>query len=309
MARLARYGLSVCVVSLFMLRGVHADPSALITPMKERIIRIHTFKGILPEERQLSITCGVVIDKSGLVVMPATFDRVDSLEAILPDGRRVIGKCLGVDESFRIAYANIGPTSISPAVISTKRPVIGTPVYAAGYAHIEPGKAGFFAVSQGIVSADLVDRWAGTTPGYYLATDISAATVQNLLFDQNGELLSVAAVHSTGVDLSMPGTCYYPLMDVPERIREELRHGRVPLQGKLGIALDDDLVCQMVPEGLLRAGLRKGDQIVMWDGRSLRGTPDFVRLVRGTLPGSVVKIAVRRGAGEMHEIRVTVVER
>ena len=53
-----------------------------------------------------------------------------------------------------------------------------------------------------------------------------------------------------------------------------------------------------------RAGLMKGDVVIMFDGHRVRNVADFSRLVEETPPGWTVKITVVRG-GNTRELSIT----
>ena len=287
----------ILVALLMLSRQVDADVSETAIALRAGVVQIQARRE--GPEGWLLITSGAIIDSTGLIVTQSIEPPVE-IEVLLPSGVTAPARLLATDEVFRIAYLRVDlPDPVPHLSVASETPGLGAPVIAAGFleGHGQPG-SGYFAVSSGIVSSDRAVLDSKTMPGYHLATDIHSTLRQNLLFNLDGHLLSVAGVVDSRRPARSTGTSYYPMAEIPTRIRTELRNGIAPEHGgSLGIRLSGPrklTVERVFSEGLRAAGMVPGDEILQYESINLHGLPDLRRLVRGTEPNTTVTLTILR---------------
>ena len=210
--------------------------------------------------------------------------------------------------------------------IADERPKVGQQAIAAGFASMSGSLQPVFAVSAGVISSDRFELvHSRTMPGYFLATDIRGDPGMNLLFNGTGELVSVMGiVHMPrhGELPSWPGCCFCPLMDISERILDELQRGITPKHGRLGLQvqpIDWEMVEELglseamgviVKDVLIKSveeeGLQRGDVILQFDDTPVRGPEDLRRMAFSTAPGTPVRLLIYRKLEGTIPIEVTV---
>jgi serine protease Do len=287
------------------------------------------FFGDLPQQRQMGLGSGVIIDERGYVL---TNEHVvadaDKITVTLPDGREFKGELMGSDPRSDLAIIKIKAKNLPVAKLGKSDNLkIGQWVVAIGnpfgfYLHSpEP------TVTVGVISAlhrslprttrrdrdysDLIQTDAAINPGN------SGGPLVNL----QGEVIGInVAIFSTsggyqGIGFAIP-------VNVAERIIGKLIEGKKVTYGWLGINiqnLNQDLaeyfglvqtkgiiVAKVLPGSPAdKAGIKSGDVITSFDGRPVKNTRELLSAVGQTEEGKTVSVGIRRKNRNI-KVKVTV---
>jgi serine protease Do len=237
------------------------------------------------------------------------------------NGTRTPAQLLAHDKIFELALLKAETSNLATVAVARKMPPIGRPVIAAGFLS-PPGPhsdSHAFAVASGVISSDRIEMpRSDIMPGYFLGTDMEIGFLMNLLFNNKGELLSVMGLlHRSEGDSPYysPGTFYYPLSSLPPRLLADLREGKEPQHGRLGVSMKDPStsvlsepirsirhgaeVVQVSPNSPADGILKVGDLIFQFNDIHIRGPSDLRRMTMATYPGTSVRLLIRRQSKEL----------
>ncbi len=258
---------------------------------------------------------GVIVSKDGYILTNYHVVKgADEIKVILYDKREFKGKVIGDDPQTDIAVIKVEAHDL-PAIKMGESDKLK-----AGDVVIAIGNP--FGLNQtvtmGIVSA--VGRANIGISAYedYIQTDaaINPGNSGGALVNANGELVGVnSAIYSTsggymGVGFAIPS-------DLANTVAQSiLKHGKV-IRGWLGVSIQNltpelaksfslkeekgALVTDVIKNGpASKAGLKRGDLIVEFDGKPVEDTTGLRNMVANAAPGKAAKIKViRMGKAEM----------
>jgi len=274
--------------------------------------------GELPDQRQMGVGSGVIIDERGYILTNEhVVSGADKITVTLSDGRKFKGQLQGSDARSDLAIIKIDAKKLPVARLGNSDDVkIGQWVVAIGnpfgfYIHSpEP------TVTVGVVSAlhrslprtsrrdrdysDLIQTDAAINPG----------NSGGPLVDLNGQVVGInVAIFSTsggyqGVGFAIP-------INIAERIVGKLIEGKKIAYGWLGVNIQDlnedlaDYFDLEETKGIIIAkvlagspadegGLKSGDVLTSFDGKSVNNTRELLKVVGATEAGKKVKIGILR---------------
>ena len=265
---------------------------------------------------------GVIISREGYILTNYhVIKGADEIKVILYDKREFKGKVIGSDPRTDIAVIRVEARDL-PAIIMGDSAALR-----AGDVVIAIGNP--FGLNQtvtmGIVSA--VGRANIGISDYedYIQTDaaINPGNSGGALVNSNGELVGInSAIFSTsggymGVGFAIPSTM---AKSVAESI---IKNGKV-VRGWLGVTVQDltpalaksfgiseekgSLVSDVMKKSpASKAGLRRGDLIVNFDGKDVTTTVDLRNMAANTAPGRTVAVKIIRH-GKTETLHVTLEE-
>jgi len=290
------------------------------------------FFGELPKQKQMGLGSGVIIDERGYILTNEhVVSGADKITVALSDGRKFKGEVQGSDPRSDLAIIKIKAKNLPVAKLGNSDDIkIGQWVVAIGnpfgfYLHSsEP------TVTVGVISA--LHRSLPRTPrrdrdySDLLQTDaaINPGNSGGPLVNLNGEVVGInVAIFSTsggyqGVGFAIP-------VNVAERIIGKLIEGKKITYGWLGINIQDlnedlaDYFGLTETEGIIVAkvlsgspaeegGLKSGDVIIAFDGKSVKNTRELLKIVGGAEAGKKVRIEVMR-QGKKKTVEVKIGER
>ncbi|MHB8835333.1 MAG: DegQ family serine endoprotease [Candidatus Methylomirabilia bacterium] len=277
------------------------------------------FFGQMPERdlKQQSLGSGFIVDKAGYILTNNhVVEGADDIRVALLDGRSFDAEVTGRDPKTDIALIKIKPENGLPVATlgDSDALLVGEWVIAIG------NPFGFgHTVTAGVVSAK--DRTIGAGPyDAFIQTDasINPGNSGGPLFNARGEVVGInSAIISSGqgIGFAIP-------INMAKDIVQQLREKGSVTRGWLGVqiqALTPELresLSLAGPGGALvagvikgdpaeKAGLKAGDVIVEFDGRSVRSDRDLVAIVGNTPVGRKVALnIVRDGKNITIEVKV-----
>ena len=279
-------------------------------------------RGIPRKFKSSALGSGVIVSKDGYILTNShVIKDADEIKVILNDKREFKGKVIGDDPQTDIAVIKVEAKDL-PAIkmgVSAKLKA-GDVVLAIG----NPFGLNQ-TVTMGIVSA--IGRADLGISAYedYIQTDasINPGNSGGALVNANGELVGInSAIFSTsggymGIGFAIPS-------DMANSIAQTLiKYGKV-IRGWLGVTIQNltpELaqsfgvkgeksalvtdVMQNSPAG--KAGMKRGDLIVEFDGKSVEDTTSLRNMVANTDPGKTVRTKVIR-QGKEETLTVTIGE-
>lgn len=262
--------------------------------------------------KQRSLGSGFIIEPDGLIL--TNFHVVDNAETItvrLLDGRELAGKVVGKDQKTDIALVKISARDLPVAPLAdSDRLEVGEWVMAIGNPFGLDN-----TVTSGIVSAK--DRQIGAGPyDHFIQTDasINPGNSGGPLVNLEGEVVGInTAIFSQsggniGIGFAIP-------INLVKDLLPQLKTGGKITRGWLGVSIQGitpDLAASLglaQAKGALvssvvqnspadQAGIRTGDVIVGYAGKSINNASDLPFLVAGTPVGKTVSLQVFRGNQE-----------
>lgn len=252
---------------------------------------------------------GFFLDARHVVTSAHLVADASTVRVQLADERELPAKIIGQDPALDVAVLSVAaPPDVTVASLGSSAALeVGEPVIAIG------NPLGFgHSVTAGIVSAkgrvleDVLDDLIQTD------TPINPGNSGGPLFNRRGEVVGMTssiATPATGVAFAIP------IDALREVIPELIAHGHVA-RGQLGVdlqALDEALVdvlrlpspsgaivAAVDPEGpSARAGLRRGDVIVGFEGGRVRSARELERSIARRAPGSRVVLAALRDGKDL----------
>ena len=250
---------------------------------------------------QISAGSGVIVDaKNGLVVTNAHVVReAREIAVTLKDNRRLPAKLVGTDPGTDIALVKVDARNLAELVWGDSDALqVGDFVLAIG----NPFGIGQTATS-GIVSA--LGRSGLSIEGYehFIQTDapINPGNSGGALVNLKGELVGINTAiigpsgGNVGIGFAVPSVIARAVID------QLSRFGKVN-RGRLGLAMQDvpgaagaGVTEVQASSPAAEAGLRKGDLIVAFNGRAVRGAAELRARLSVVPVGERVELGVQRG--------------
>jgi serine protease Do len=280
------------------------------------------FFGDIPDRelRQRSLGSGFLIDAEGhIITNNHVVARAEEIVVRMADGREFKANVIGRDPRTDIALIKISPPVVGLPFLpfgDSDRIRVGDWVLAIGNPFgLE------HTVTKGIISA--TGRVIGAGPyDNFLQTDtpINPGNSGGPLINLRGEAIGINAAiipAGQGIGFAIPS-------NMAEAIIKQLKDkGRV-IRGWIGVSVQTitpeimkhfglkdpkgALIVEVMPRGPAdRAGIKRGDVIIMFDGREIEKIGDLTRFVAETYIGKSVDVKVIRDRREIN-LKVTVVE-
>lgn len=314
-------GLSPAVVNIAAAQRLNAGEGLPSFPEGSPLERFNEIFGDAPRIAN-SLGSGFIVDATGLVVTNNhVIDGADEVEVALPDGRVFAAEVIGIDPVTDLAVLrmmNVHEALPHVSFGDSDRARVGDWVIAIGNPF---GLGG--TLTAGVVSAR--GREAGGRYDDYIQTDVAINTGNSggPLFNMDGDVIGVNTLilsptgASVGISLSIPSNIatrvVAQLIEFGETRRGWLGVSVQPVTPELAESFELDspygaIISRIEPGGpAAAAGLRTGDLVVSFDGRRVRDSRSFPRLVAETEIGLVAEIGIIRRDRPM-TLRVTVGE-
>jgi serine protease Do len=254
---------------------------------------------------------GVIVDASGLVLTNHhVIERADEIELTLADGRTFTGIVIGRDPKTDLAVVKVDGDQELPAArlgdsddiqVGQWAVAIGNPF---GLGH---------SLTVGVISGIGRGELGLSTFEDYIQTDasINPGNSGGPLLNIRGEVIGInTAINPVGRGIGFA----IPINMAKEVLQQLVENGRV-VRGYLGVViqtLSPELAGKfdvganggVLVGDILRgspaesAGLKRGDVILDFAGRSVHKMQELQRLVAGTRPGTPVRLKVMRDRQE-----------
>ncbi len=272
------------------------------------------------ELKQQSLGSGFIIDKDGYIITNNhVVEGADEIKVKLADGREFKAKVIGRDPKTDLALIKITTLfknlPVLPLGDSDKIRVgdwvlaIGNPF---GLEH---------TVTQGIISA--TGRVIGSGPyDNFLQTDapINPGNSGGPLINLKGEVIGINSAiiaSGQGIGFAIPS-------NMAKNVVSQLKEKGKVVRGWIGVSVQS-VTSEMAqsfglkePKGALvgdvvsgspaeKAGIRRGDVIIAFDGKDIKQMSDLPRMVAETPVGKTVDIKVIRDGKEV-DLKITVAE-
>ncbi|MFA5908784.1 MAG: DegQ family serine endoprotease [Vicinamibacterales bacterium] len=276
-----------------------------------------------PAPLQRGLGSGVIVSNDGYILTNNhVVEKSARIQVELSDRRVLDATLIGADEPSDLAVIKVDATSLPVVAIGDSSAMrVGDLVLAVG----NPLGVGQ-TVTMGIVSAK--GRATGFGDGSYedfLQTDaaINQGNSGGALVNGAGELVGINSQilspsgGNIGIGFAVPSNMAKNVMD------QLVSNGRVH-RGRLGVTVqgvtgdlaaglgldkaEGALVSEVTPGGAAaKAGLKRGDVILSYQGRAVVDTNAFRNEIAGTKPGSPVTLQVLR-EGKSSEVKATLEE-
>ncbi len=257
-----------------------------------------------------SLGSGFVISKDGYILTNNhVVEKADEIRIKLDNGKEYEAHIVGRDPKTDLALIKVKPDEEfpDPAVLGDSDKIrVGDWVIAVG----NPFGLGH-TVTAGIISAK--GRIIGAGPyDDFLQTDaaINPGNSGGPLFDLKGEVVGIntaIVARGQGIGFAIP-------INMAKALLPQLKTGQI-IRGWLGVLIQDvtpeiaksfklekaegALIADIVPDGPAdKAGLKRGDVIVEFDGKRVLDSHALSRIVAATKPGTKVKIRIVRDGRE-----------
>ena len=289
-------------------------------PFKDFFERFFKDHPLIPKEfRQKSLGSGFIIDKKGYILTNNhVVEGTDEIKVKLADDTEIRAKIVGRDPKSDLALIKIDTDHpLKPLPLGDSDKVeVGDWVVAIG----NPFGLGN-TVTAGIVSAKY--RHIGSrTYDNFIQTDapINPGNSGGPLLNTAGEVIGInTAIYTRsggniGIGFAIP-------INIAKKLLPQLKKGKVE-RGWLGVMIQKitpelkqklhlktehgALVADVTPDGPAdKAGIRRGDVIVKYDGKSIRDMNDLPYLVGTTPIGKVVEVEViRKGKRKVFQVKI-----
>ena len=308
---------SVSVVNIVAVKVVHrpalgAAPFGGQDPLRDFLERF--FGKQMPEEyRQNALGSDFIIDKEGFILTANhVVEQTENLKVRLSDNKEYTADIVGRDPKTDLALIKIDPPKpLVPLNLGDSDSLrVGDWVVAIG----NPFGLGN-TVTAGIVSAKYRQLGGGRYENF-IQTDVSInpGNSGGPLMDMGGKVIGVnsAILSQTGANI---GIGFAIPINIARQLLPQLREGRVK-RSWLGVIIQDitpdlkfklnlnteegALVSDVVPYSPAeKAGLKRGDVILLFDGKAIRNSHELPFIVASTPIGQTVSIEVLRDGQKM----------
>lgn len=279
------------------------------------------FFGDTPQQefRRRGLGSGFIISDDGYIVTNNhVVDKAQDIQVILEDGKKYKAEIVGKDAKTDIALLKIEPEGDLHAVElgDSDNLKIGDWVMAIG----NPFGLGY-TVTAGIVSAKGRSLGLGAYDDF-IQTDapLNPGNSGGPLFNLKGEVVGVNTAISArgqGIGFSIP-------INMASHVIDQLKESGKVTRGWLGVIIqaitpeiaesiglpdtNGALVADVSEGGPAdKAGIRRGDVIVRFDGQDIRDYTDLTKLVAMSDPGTEVELGIIRD-GEQKTVNLTLGE-
>jgi serine protease Do len=270
------------------------------------------FFGELPkrEFKRTGLGSGFILSDDGYIITNNhVVEKADDIKVILQDGESYKANIIGKDPKTDLALLKIEPKHILNAVTLGRSNTleIGDWVVAIG----NPFGLGH-TVTTGIVSAKGRSLGLGAYDDF-IQTDaaINPGNSGGPLFNLNGEVVGV----NTAIIAGGQGIGFAIPVDMARNVVEQLQDKGKVVRGWLGVLVqpitpeiaeslnlsqsEGALVSDVTPGGPAdKAGIRRGDVIVAFDGNRIEEMPDLPKSVATNEPGTRSKLTFIRNGKE-----------
>jgi len=277
----------------------------------------------MPAPTQRGLGSGVIVSQEGYILTNNhVVDNATKIQVELSDRRVVEGKLIGADPASDLAVLKIESKGLPIVAMGDSSAMrVGDLVLAVG----NPLGVGQ-TVTMGILSAK--GRATGSGDGSYedfLQTDaaINQGNSGGALVNTAGELIGINSQilspsgGNIGIGFAVPSNMAKNVMD------QLVATGRVQ-RGRLGVTVqgvtgdlaaglgltksEGAIVSDVTPDGAAdKAGLKRGDVILSYQGRTVVDTNAFRNEIAATRPGSTVTLQVLRD-GKASDVKATLEE-
>jgi serine protease Do len=304
---------NIIAVKVIRTPGQDSPPFGMEDPLRDFFERF--FGEQLPKEyRQNALGTGFIIDKEGFILTNNhVVEQTEELKVRLSDEKEFKAEIVGRDPKTDLALIKINAEKpLVPLILGDSDILeVGDWVVAIG----NPFGLGN-TVTAGIVSAKY--RQIGDGPyDNFIQTDasINPGNSGGPLLNLDGEVIGVnSAIFSEsggniGIGFAIP-------INMAKQLLPQLRQGKVSrswigvmiqditpeLKAKLGLSTDEGaLVSDAVSGGPAeKAGIKRGDVILQFDGKAIRSSRDLPFVVASTPIGNTVTVEVMRGNQRMN---------
>ena len=269
-------------------------------------------QGNVPFSGHYNVGSGIIVSQEGHVLTNHhVIKNAQEIMVKLHEGEEFSARLLGVDDKTDLALLKIKPTQkLQEASLGDSDEIdVGQWVIAIGSPF---GLAN--SVSVGIISAKGRDLKEGPFDEY-LQTDasINPGNSGGPLANTRGVVIGVnTAIFSSGSSAWSLGIGFAIPINQAKAVIDSLRHKGYPVRGRLGAAIsavprkegrslglarfEGAKLTQVTRGGPAeRAGLRRGDVVVEFDGKSVSTWQSLSRIVARTKPNSLVLVKYYRG--------------
>ncbi len=278
------------------------------------------FRDQIPKEyRQKSLGSGFVIDEKGYILTNNhVVEKTDEIKVVLADSREYEAEVVGRDAKTDLALIKIkADTPLKPLPLGDSDAMnVGDWVLAIGNPFgLE------WTVTAGIVSAKYRRIGMGSYANF-IQTDasINPGNSGGPLLNTKGEVVGINSAifsrtgGSIGIGFAVP-------VNLAKELLPQLKEGRVvrgwlgvmiqqitpELQDKLGLKDQKGALVADVTSGgpADKAGIKRGDVIISFDGKDVREMNELPMMVGSTLVGKEVKVEViRKGRKKTIEVKL-----
>jgi serine protease Do len=276
----------------------------------------------MPRQRSRAVGSGVIVSADGYVLTNNHIvTGANEINVDFTDGRSLPAKLVGADTPSDLALLKIEATGLTPIAFGNSDAAqVGDVVLAVG----NPLNLGQ-TVTMGIISAKGRSTSAGDSYEDFLQTDapINHGNSGGALVDMKGQLLGITSQilsmsdGNIGIGFAIP-------VNMARNVMDQLRTGGKVHRSQLGVMvqqLTSDLAQSLgikstsgaiigsVEPGSAaeRAGLKRGDVIVSFNGSPVRDTNSLRNRVAETKPGTSVPVVINRD-GREQTVTVTLAE-
>jgi serine protease Do len=258
-----------------------------------------------------SLGSGVIVSKDGYILTNNhVVENSQKLSVVIGDKKKYEAKVVGADPRSDVAVIKINAKDLAAATLGNSDECkVGQWVIAVG----NPFSL-MHTVTAGIISAKGRSEVTQATYQDFLQTDaaINPGNSGGALADLDGRVIGIntAIVSPSGTGGNVGIGFAIPINMAKEVMEALISKGKVT-RGYFALSpqdVDDDLakalklrttegslVTDVTPGGAAdKAGIKKGDFIIEFNGKKVKNTADLVNMVAETPPGSSVKIVLIR---------------
>ena len=266
--------------------------------------------------RQSALGSGVVVTSDGYILTNNhVVDGAEDVNVDFTDGRSMSAKIIGTDKPSDLALLKVNGSGFKAVAIGNSEAVkVGDVVLAVG----NPLNVGQ-TVTMGIISAK--GRSTGVGDGSYedfLQTDapINHGNSGGALVNMKGELVGINSQilsesgGNIGIGFAIPSNMAKHVMDdlrtngkvTRAQLGVTVQAVTADMASSLGLKQTGGAIVSSVAEGSAaeRAGVKRGDVIVSFNGQTVRDTNGLRNRVADAGPGSTADVVVVRDGAEKH---------